>query len=212
MYSQDRYKSTIGFVDLLFNILVGFVFLFLVAFLLINPVAKNADIQKKAEIIITMTWDKNSLHDIDLWVMGPQGNKVGFANKESGLLNLERDDLGVANDAYYIDGKYYIIQSNEETTTVRGIASGDYYVSVHFYSKQRLRDNEINGIPITIKVMKVNPYREVYTQTKKIYDEGESIHFYKFSVSETGGICCLENTDISAVGTIPKFSYRGAGQ
>ena len=137
MYSQDRYKSTIGFVDLLFNILVGFVFLFLVAFLLINPVAKKADIQKKAEIIITMTWDKNSLHDIDLWVMGPQGNKVGFANKESGLLNLERDDLGVANDAYYIDGKYYIIQSNEETTTVRGIASGDYYVSVHFYSKQR---------------------------------------------------------------------------
>ena len=105
-----------------------------------------------------------------------------------------------------------MIQSNAETTTVRGIASGDYYVSVHFYSKQRLRDNEINGIPITIKVMKVNPYREVYTQTKKIYDEGEAIHFYKFSVSETGGICCLENTDISAVGTIPKFSYRGAGQ
>ena len=106
MYSQDRYKSTIGFVDLLFNILVGFVFLFLVAFLLINPVAKKADIQKKAEIIITMTWEKNSLHDIDLWVMGPQGNKVGFANKESGLLNLERDGLGVANDAYYIDRNY----------------------------------------------------------------------------------------------------------
>ena len=55
MYSLDRYKSTIGFVDLLFNILVGFVFLFLVAFLMINPVAKKAEVVKKAEFLVTMT-------------------------------------------------------------------------------------------------------------------------------------------------------------
>ena len=91
MYSKDRYKSTIAFVDLLFNILVGFVFLFLVAFLMINPVAKKADIEKKAEFLITLSWPNDSPQDIDLWVMDPHKNKVGFASKEKGLVHLERE-------------------------------------------------------------------------------------------------------------------------
>lgn len=212
MYSKDRYKSSIAFVDLLFNILVGFVFLFLVAFLLINPVSKKSDILKKAEFIITMTWDSESLHDMDLWVMDPQGKKIGFPNKDSGLINLERDDLGVANDTYSIDGNSYTLKSNEENTTIRGILSGEYYVSVHFYSKQSKADKEVQGESITVKVIKINPYREIYTQTKKIYEEGEAVHFYKFSVDSNGNVSRLENTDISAVGATPKFDAKGALQ
>ena len=43
--NHEKFKSTVGFTDLLFNILVGFAFLFIVAFLLIKPEAKK-------------TWDK----------------------------------------------------------------------------------------------------------------------------------------------------------
>ena len=42
-----KYKSTIGFTDLLFNLLVGFVFLFIIAFILINPITKKKDVPKK---------------------------------------------------------------------------------------------------------------------------------------------------------------------
>jgi len=212
MREVDRYKSSIGFVDLLFNILVGFVFLFLVAFLLINPVAKKSDILKKAEFVVQMTWPDQSLHDIDLWVMDSQGNKVGFSNKENGILHLERDDLGVANDTFYLDGKAKVIARNEETTSIRGIMPGTYYVSVHLYSKNTVKDFEKNGTPVTVTVLKINPYRQIYSQTKVIKSEGEQVHFYKFTVNERGSTSDIVSTDVSAVGIIPKFSYRGAGQ
>jgi len=208
MYSLDRYKSTIGFVDLLFNILVGFVFLFLVAFLMINPVAKKAEVVKKAEFLVTMTWNKNSLHDIDLWVMDPQGNKTGFANKQSGLLHLERDDLGVANDVFTFDGETIMINNNEETITVRGIMPGDYYVSVFWYSKQRNIEGEQNGVPVTVKVVKINPYKDVYTQQKVLQKEGSTENFFRFTVYPDGGVGNLQSSDVSAVGSIPKFEYR----
>lgn len=208
MYSLDRYKSTIGFVDLLFNILVGFVFLFLVAFLMINPVAKKAEVVKKAEFLVTMTWHKDSLHDIDLWVMDPQGNKTGFANKQSGLLHLERDDLGVANDVFTFDGESIMINNNEETITVRGIMPGDYYVSVFWYSKQRNIAGEQNGVPVTVKVVKINPYKDVYTQQKVLQQEGSSENFFRFTVYPDGSVGNLQSSDVSAVGSIPKFDYR----
>ena len=43
MDSNEHFKSTLGFIDLLFNILVGFAFLFIIAFLLIKPEAKKVD-------------------------------------------------------------------------------------------------------------------------------------------------------------------------
>jgi hypothetical protein len=39
----------VGFTDLLFNALLGFVVMFVLAFLLINPIAKSGAIDPKAE-------------------------------------------------------------------------------------------------------------------------------------------------------------------
>ena len=60
-----RYKSTFGFVDLLFNLLVGFTFLFMLAFILINPIAKKDILEAKAEYLIVMSWNSKSTNDID---------------------------------------------------------------------------------------------------------------------------------------------------
>ena len=57
--SDPRYRSSFGFIDLLFNLLVGFVFLFMLAFMLINPVAKKETIKPKAEYFINLA--SNSL-------------------------------------------------------------------------------------------------------------------------------------------------------
>ena len=38
------YGSQVAFIDLLFNTLVGFVFLFVMAFILINPIAKKSNV------------------------------------------------------------------------------------------------------------------------------------------------------------------------
>ena len=55
--NDPRYRSSFGFIDLLFNMLIGFVFLFMLAFLLINPVAKKETIKPKAEYFIELEWD-----------------------------------------------------------------------------------------------------------------------------------------------------------
>ena len=96
----NRYKSTFGFVDLLFNLLVGFTFLFMLAFILINPVAKKEVHNPKAEYLVIMSWDDYSQSDIDLWVKDNIGNIVSFRSKDIALLTLDRDDLGTRNDEY----------------------------------------------------------------------------------------------------------------
>ena len=67
-----KYSTNLGFVDLLFNLLVGFVSLLLIAFLLINPIADEGKIDPITEFIITTTWPDNSTIDVDLWVQGPE--------------------------------------------------------------------------------------------------------------------------------------------
>ena len=197
MYSKDRYKSTIAFVDLLFNILVGFVFLFLVAFLLINPVAKKSDITKKAEFIIQLSWPDESSDDIDLWVMDPQGRRIGFNNKEQGFTNLERDDLGQRNDIVIINGIPNIVKKNEEITSIRGILPGTYHISAHFYSQFKVPSPPI---PITVKVIKINPYKEVYTGQKYIKEQGDIVNFIRFNITDNGMTSDLEDSKVSAVG------------
>jgi len=201
MYSKDRYKSTIAFVDLLFNILVGFVFLFLVAFLMINPVAKKADIEKKAEFLITMSWPHTSPQDIDLWVMDPHKNKVGFSAKETGLMHLDRDDLGWANDTVNVGGKIILLNQNIENITVRGILPGDYYVSVHFYSLNQLIKSPI---PVKIRIEKINPYSILYEGTKYLKVEGQVVNYVRFTVNEQGAVTAIDNSTTSAVGMTNK--------
>ena len=201
MYSKDRYKSTIAFVDLLFNILVGFVFLFLVAFLMINPVAKKADIEKKAEFLITLSWPHTSPQDIDLWVMDPHKNKVGFSAKETGLMHLDRDDLGWANDTVNVGGKITLLNQNIENITIRGIVPGAYYVSVHFYSLNRLIKSPI---PVKIRIEKINPYSILYEGTKYLKVEGQIVNYVRFTVNEQGAVTAIDNSTVSAVGMTNK--------
>ena len=80
--THDRFKSTIGFIDILFNILIGFAFLFIVAFLMIKPESKKEDFDRKAEFIIVMEWDDTRKDDIDLYVQDPTGKIVNFAEKK----------------------------------------------------------------------------------------------------------------------------------
>ena len=83
MQSHDKYKSTIGFIDILFNILVGFAFLFIVAFLLIKPEAKREDFDRKAEFIIVMEWDSERQDDIDLYVEETKISNVGMNHNKN---------------------------------------------------------------------------------------------------------------------------------
>ena len=180
--SNRRQGSNLAFNDLLFNVLIGFVMLFVIAFLLINPIAKKADIPVKAEFIVVLEWDEDASDDIDLWMQLDTNKPVGFTNREDTPLHLDRDDLGTTNDRIVVDGEVVFIKTNRETITIRGVIPGDYFVTVHMYSKKAA------SVPYTVTVMKVNPFRQIYSLTGKFLINREIQRLPAFTVDANGRV------------------------
>ena len=199
--NKDRFKSTTGLNDLLFNLLVGFVFLFIVAFLLINPPTKKEEAPKKAEYLIVIEWDTNSSDDIDLWVMDPNRTTVSFTRKEGGLLNLEKDDLGIANDTWITpQGERVVIPINREVVTMRGIVPGRYQIAAHVYSYRTVskmvggeRVYNEDSRTITATLIKINPYGEQYRIQKTYTQRGQQITLFNFELDENGRIIAVDD-------------------
>ena len=180
---QRRYHTNLPFLDLLFNVLIGFVFLFIVSFLLINPIAKRADIEVKAEFLITVFWPDNLEDDVDIYVEDPVGNLVWFKSREPGLMHLDRDDLGKRNDEVVTAAGTILFPENREIVTLRGIVPGEYVVNVHCYFKVA-----VDPVPVTIQIDKINPYSVVLRETVDLANKGEEITVTRFSVNSKGEV------------------------
>ena len=216
--NNEKYKSTIGFTDLLFNILVGFAFLFIIAFILIKPEAKKADFERKAEFVIVMEWDHDQPDDIDLYVQDPTQNKVHFRLPITNFMYLDKDDLGYANDVVKnVDGTITKVNINREVVTIRGIIAGEYVINAHYYSSRewsrlgQLDTNVYDSIPaavaskqvkdkekpltVKIELHKVNPYTILWVGEKKFFRKGQEETFVRFTIDKDGN-------------QIGDFSYR----
>ena len=193
---SNRYGSNLSFNDVLFNALLGFVVLFVLALLLINPITKKSDIPAKAEILITLEWDDMASDDIDIWVQGPTGVPISFQNKHNGVMHLDRDDLGKSSDYMWIDGERIVIRLNREVVTMRGIAPGDYYINIHVYSK----NSQSNPTKYTLTLLDVNPYREVYVMQGELTKRGEIVRLPGFTLDKEGVVTDVWTSDKIVVG------------
>ena len=195
---SSRYDSNLSFNDVLLNALLGFVVLFVLALLLINPITKKSDIPAKAEILIIVEWDNESPDDIDTWVQGPlMGAPISFQNKHSGSMHLDRDDLGRTSDIMMIDGEKIVIKINREVVTMRGIAKGDYYINIHVYNKP----GNSEPTKYTITLLDVNPYREVYVMQGEVTARGDIVRLPGFTLDEEGEVTDVWSSDKIIVGT-----------
>lgn len=184
--TNEKYKSTIGFIDILFNVLLGFAFLFIVAFILISPAQKEEDFERKAEFIAVLEWDAEVKDDIDLYVRDPSKNTCSFRQPVAGFMHLDKDDLGQRNDMTLVNGEVRQIMLNREVITIRGIIAGWYTINAHFYSDY----NKIIKNPITtqLSLYKVNPYSRVYEGEKKVTNRGDEVTFIRFKVNDRGEV------------------------
>ena len=92
------------FTDLLFNALLGFAFMFAIAFMLINSSEESGNIDTKAEVLISVQWPDEHPDDVDAVVEDPQGSLVWYHNRDSGLMHLDRDDRGNLADNINFNG------------------------------------------------------------------------------------------------------------
>jgi len=203
MDSDARFKSSLGFIDLLFNILLGFAFLFIIAFLLIKPEAKKKDFDRRAEFVVILEWDHDAPDDLDLYVQDPTNDKVSFRLPIANYMHLDKDDLGKRNDTIInADGSTSTVMINREVVTIRGIMAGEYIINAHYYSTRvyngsQLEPNERTidyrskpqrALTVKIELHKVTPYKILWAGEKKFTHRGQEETFLRFVLDGDGNI------------------------
>ena len=190
---RTREAEVDPFYDMLFNMLIAFVFCFIIAMLAMNPKAlKSGDIPAKAEFIITLSWPDMNPNDIDLWVQDPGGNLVWFRAREAGLMHLDRDDRGLANDSIVVNGKSIVNPLNQEVVTLRGVAPGEYTVNAHYYDSK-----DGKPVEVAVSILKVNPRAEViFYGAMTLARKGDEATAARFTV--------LPDGSVANINTLPK--------
>jgi hypothetical protein len=172
------------FTDLLFNTLLGFAFMFAIAFMLISTPEKAGDIESKAEVLITIRWADKHPDDVDALVEDPQGGLVWYHNRDTGLMHLDRDDRGVFADNITINGVKVSNPINQETVTVRAAQPGEYVVNLLHY-----KSNYSEPLPVTVKIEKLNPtVSMVYYGTHQLTGSGDEQTAVRFTLDAQGAV------------------------
>jgi hypothetical protein len=167
------------FTDLLFNALLGFAFMFAIAFMLINSSEESGNINTKAEVLISVQWPDEHPDDVDAVVEDPQGKLVWYHNRDSGLMHLDRDDRGNLADNTNLKGDVVSSPINQETITVRGLQTGEYVINLLHY-----KSNFKEPLPVTVKVEKLNPSVElIYYGQHFLNGVGDEITALRFFVN-----------------------------
>ncbi len=173
-----------AFTDVLFNALLGFAFMFVVAFSLMNEPADTGKVDAKAEVLITVRWPDGHPDDVDVVVEDPRGNLLWYHNQDTGLMHLDRDDRGTLHDRIRIDGREITNPINQETVSLRTLAPGEYVVNLLHY-----RANYADPVPVTVVVEKLNPEVElVYYGTHELVGTGTELTALRFVLDETGNV------------------------
>jgi hypothetical protein len=180
---RTRDTETDPFYDMLFNMLIAFVFCFVIALLAFNPQARKVgDVPAKAEFMVTVAWPDHNPNDIDTWVLEPGGKVLWFRQRDVGLLHLDRDDRGAKNNTVLVDGRPLSSGARQEIVTLRGLVAGEYVVNAHYYESV-----DRQPVDVTVTVVKINPQAEiVFRGTQQIGAKGEERTLVRFSIDSAG--------------------------
>ena len=171
-------RILIPFNDMLFNLLLCTLCLFIIAFLSINPIKQDQDVESSDVLQIVLTWGDENDDDFDLWLITPDKQYIGFKSPQTTLGNLDRDDLGIANDTIIVNGEGRSIKLNKEIISLRQLIPGDYYINVHYYKQN---DKPAEGF--NVEVSKIKPYKLVFKGSNFLLPRQEKT-IVSFTVTE----------------------------
>lgn len=172
MRSSDSSRNL--FLDVLFLALLGFVMVTVLLLFHVNPPQAGED-RPPGNVVIQLTWPAGCAADVDLWVMGPDMQPVGYSNRESELFNLLRDDLGHHSDLTGI---------NHEISYSRGILAGEYQANVHLYADKGCSP----PIPVVVaaSVRRTEKTRPITTTTVHLTHLNHEITAFRFKLTDEG--------------------------
>ena len=199
-----QYSSNLAFIDFLFILLLAFISMFILALILINPITKKSEVERRAEFLIVLEWDKISADDVDIWVEDPSGQVLSFRNKTVGVMHLDKDDLGHQNDIIHLpDGTSQIIYLNREVVTLRGWIPGEYIINTHMYAKRDDYGEENPNKPaptqIKVEMLRINPYKILFEERFTLSHRGEEVTIRRVTLDKEGEIIATNKREKSFV-------------
>lgn len=199
MKSRDysKYGSNISFIDMLFALLLGVFAIFILTCIMIgNPKPGQPSTDDRNQVMITMTWDDTSYNDIDLWVLTPEHNHIGYSNKENTYMNLERDDTGIGSNVVVVNGVKQIVKFNKEIIRMRQRRPGHYVVNGYYFGAHYDDDRqETDAGPMSIKfeIAEVNPtFNILFTRTIVLNAPGAQGTAFEFDILPDGSVTNFE--------------------
>lgn len=195
--NNRSYNTMFSMNDLLCNMLLAFIVLFVFALLMVTTDQKKEDKtpELKAEFLITVVWPSESPDDVDTYVEDPQGYIISFNRREQGLMHLDRDDLGHKNDTVTgPDGKL-MFNENRESVIIRGRMTGEYIVNVHMYKKEWDKPT-----PVKIILQKTDPYSEVTEVVVVLNANGDESTAFRFVVDVDGTVSQINHLTKKFIG------------
>lgn len=149
--------------------------LILVVYTLIAPPPQpSSAIDTYGVYAVTIAWPGKLTDDVDLYVQNPRGQIVYFANRDAGLMSLERDDLGRVSD---------VANYNSERVVLRGAERGEYVVNVHLY-RQASRQ-----VPVTVKLYRLRGDDALVTRQQVVLKfQGDERTAFRFAVDGAGKV------------------------
>lgn len=185
----------------------------IMAFLLINDPKETGKIDPKTKMLVTLEWPDKSVVDLDLWIRGPDGTVLSYTKKDGGYMILDRDDLGLTNDVYTVDGKMQFIRQNIEVAKFNELPPGEYVINVHSYSHTFMQFGftpdkpEEYPTPFSISVNMIDPtFKIVWKGDNKLHFRKE-ITMITFVVTDEGKI-----NDLVTGVQIPLFGQGSGSQ
>lgn len=179
-----NYENNDAFLDVIMNMLLFFIFIFVILIIQVNPKKQDESVKIKAEFIITISWPDGLADDVDTYFEDPQGRLIHYRQKANGIMHLDRDDLGNANDMIQLpNGKWIHIKTNKEIVTLRGTMKGEYTINVHMYNK-----SGSDPVPVTVTIEKLNDYKMVYYREVILVENGQEITVCRFTLDDKGEV------------------------
>ena len=187
---RSRYGTSVAFIDMTLNALMGISVLFIVSFLLIREADKKTDIPEPPIMIMAvLTWPSEGPEantDIDLWVSYSDDNQdaVGFRSPIREGIALELDDLGSRSDRFVKNGKTEVIKINREVINFRRIPPDEITINAMLYwSQQR---NIL--VPAALTVYRMNPFEVIYEGSTTLTGRGDEHTFIRFKMDADGEV------------------------
>jgi hypothetical protein len=186
MFNQNPFMpgddpSSVTFRDVILVSLLVFVFMIVWMIPHINPEGEDSEDEAPppGNVIVEMRWPDDVCVDIDLWMLPPTGNRVGFSSMNTDYANLLRDDTGCSADPSGM---------NYENMFTRGIKPGKYTVNAHWYSGMLTNNPDSVTVRIIVSVKKSvsRSMREILVTDLTLDKVWQELTAFSFELDEDG--------------------------